>query len=59
MVDGMSDASIDTQELGEAQMKLWQDSLKLWASSGVADDSAESVISPVKGDRRFRSGKME
>ncbi|MFT5116274.1 MAG: polyhydroxyalkanoate synthase, partial [Parasphingorhabdus sp.] len=37
--------------------KLWQDTLKLWASSGVANDSAASVINPVKGDRRFRSEK--
>jgi len=55
LVDSIGDASINTQDLGEAQMKLWQDTLKLWASAGKSGDDSAPVISPVRGDRRFRS----
>ncbi|KAA3620884.1 MAG: class I poly(R)-hydroxyalkanoic acid synthase [Proteobacteria bacterium] len=55
MVHDIADASINSSALTEAQLKMWQDSMKLWA--GMADGQADSVIQPERGDRRFRSDR--
>ena len=46
----------DPLKLAEAQMKLWQDYLALWQSSmlKLMGQSAQPVIEPAQGDRRFR-----
>lgn len=54
MVHDIADASIDSKSLTDAQIKMWQDSMKLWAGM-MAKDGDGAVIEPERGDRRFRS----
>jgi polyhydroxyalkanoate synthase subunit PhaC len=54
MAHDIADASINSQALTDAQIKMWQDSMKLWAGV-VAKGEGSSVIEPERGDRRFRS----
>ncbi len=46
----------DPQKLAEAQLQLWQDSLKLWQSTAqrMMGAAAEPVAAPERGDRRFK-----
>jgi poly[(R)-3-hydroxyalkanoate] polymerase subunit PhaC len=46
----------DPFKLAEAQMKLWQDYAALWQSSmlKLMGQTAQPVIEPTKGDRRFK-----
>ncbi len=54
MVHDIADASVNAQSLTDAQTKMWQDSMKLWAGM-LAKNGDGSVIEPERGDRRFRS----
>ncbi len=51
----------DPAKLAEAQMGLWQDYMQLWqnAAKGMLGQGAESVITPEKGDKRFRGEDWE
>ncbi|MDH3791216.1 MAG: alpha/beta hydrolase, partial [Rhodospirillales bacterium] len=46
----------DPAKLAEAQMQLWQESLKLWQATAqrMLGEQAEPVAEPERGDRRFR-----
>ena len=46
----------DPQKLAEAQLQLWQDSMKLWQSTAqrMMGGEAEPVAAPERGDRRFK-----
>jgi polyhydroxyalkanoate synthase len=46
----------DPAKLAEAQMRLWQDGLKLWQATAqrMLGEEAEPVAEPERGDRRFR-----
>ncbi len=46
----------DPAKLAEAQMQLWQESLKLWQATAqrMLGEAAEPVVEPERGDRRFR-----
>ncbi len=57
MAHDIADASINAQSLSEAQIRMWQDTLKLWATMGDSGESDEDVMVPAKGDYRFRSEK--
>ena len=52
LVHAIADASVNTQTLTDAQLRLWRDTLKLWTTAGGAGGA---VIRPGAGDRRFRS----
>lgn len=54
MAHDIADASIDATSLNAAQVKMWQDSMKLWAGM-LSGEGGEAVIAPERGDRRFRS----
>jgi polyhydroxyalkanoate synthase len=46
----------DPAKLAEAQMRLWQEGLKLWQATArrMAGEAADPVVEPERGDRRFR-----
>jgi polyhydroxyalkanoate synthase len=46
----------DPAKLAEAQMQLWQDSMKLWQATAqrMMGQAAEPVAEPERGDRRFK-----
>ncbi len=46
----------DPAKLAEAQMRLWQDSMKLWQATAqrMMGQEAEPVVEPELGDRRFK-----
>jgi polyhydroxyalkanoate synthase len=46
----------DPVKLAEAQMQLWQDSIRLWQATAqrMMGEEAEPVAEPQRGDRRFR-----
>jgi len=52
MVHDIADAQVNARSLTDAQLKMWQDSMKLWAGMSAGGGS---VIEPERGDRRFRS----
>ena len=54
MVQEMSELSVNSEALGEAQLSLWQDTIRLWTSISNPE-SNEAAIAPAKDDRRFRS----
>ncbi|MBT3533781.1 MAG: class I poly(R)-hydroxyalkanoic acid synthase [Rhodospirillaceae bacterium] len=51
----------DPAKMAEAQMALWQDYMQLWqnAAKGMLGQGAEPVITPEKGDKRFRADDWE
>ena len=51
----------DPAKMVEAQMGLWQDYMNLWqnAAKGMLGEGAEPVITPEKGDKRFRGEEWE
>ncbi|GJL83959.1 MAG: class I poly(R)-hydroxyalkanoic acid synthase [marine bacterium B5-7] len=56
MVHDIADGSLNSQALSEAQLKMWQDSMKLWAGvMANGEANGDTVIQPDRGDRRFRS----
>ncbi len=46
----------DPTQLVEAQMRLWQDNMKLWdyALKRAAGEEPEPLVEPDRGDRRFK-----
>jgi len=54
MVQEMSELSVNSEALGEAQLSLWQDTIRLWTTISNPE-SNEAAIAPAKDDRRFRS----
>ncbi len=51
----------DPAKLVEAQMALWQDYMGLWqrAAARMRGEEAPAVVTPEKGDRRFRHANWE
>ena len=51
----------DPAKMVEAQMDLWQDYMNLWqnAAKGMLGEGAEPLITPGKGDKRFRGEEWE
>ncbi|MDA1099276.1 MAG: class I poly(R)-hydroxyalkanoic acid synthase [Proteobacteria bacterium] len=51
----------DPAKLVEAQMSLWQDYMNLWqnAAKGLLGEGAKPLITPEKGDKRFRGEDWE
>lgn len=51
----------DPVKLVEAQMTLWQDYLQLWQSTAmkILGQEATPVVSPERGDRRFRDAAWD
>ncbi len=51
----------DPAKMVEAQMGLWQDYMNLWqnAAKGMLGEGAEPVVTPAKGDKRFRGEEWE
>ncbi len=46
----------DPVKLADAQLRLWQDSLRLWQATAqrMMGEEAEPVVEPERSDRRFR-----
>ncbi|MDP6344616.1 MAG: class I poly(R)-hydroxyalkanoic acid synthase [Alphaproteobacteria bacterium] len=51
----------DPQKIVEAQMNLWQDYLSLWqnAANRMLGETAEPLVTPERGDKRFRHDDWE
>ncbi len=59
-IDFMQNLWSNPQKLAEMQMQYWQDWMNLWHQStlrfmGAADNTAEDIYRPEKGDRRFKA----
>src|SRR3546814_2835743 len=51
----------DPAKLGQAQMNLWQDYMRLWQSTAqrMLGQEADPVATPDKGDRRFKNPEWD